>query len=266
MKRLLDWLPAIVALGVLLAALLLTTGDRPDPAPPPSRPTPTPAPAPEPCPDDRCPKPRPKPWGEPFQATVGGPRNADGTELDCDLPERFHVKNRGGSDGSGLCVFASMRHSGLWADEPVFSGLFEFMFTRPGGGHPQKVDRMVDAYCKAKNVPKPDYIQVEGSDLEILRAACKAGLMPGVTYYRSPTGRYGGRRISHMVSLVAAGEKWFAILDNNYPRSYEWMAADEFRQVYTGGRSGWAIVPLKPGPPPVPRRPSTQGVNNPCKP
>jgi hypothetical protein len=77
--------------------------------------------------------------------------------------------------------------------------------------------------------------------------------MPAVTYHRSPTGRYGGRRISHMVSLVAAGEKWFAVLDNNYPRSIEWIEPEQFRDCYTGGGSGWAIIPLKPGPPPVPR-------------
>ena len=263
MRRPIDWLPAIVAIGVVAAGLFLYSGgesgpDREPPTPPAPAPTPPP-----PCPDGRCPKPtpRPRPWGEAFGATVAGPRHPDGTELDCDLPERLHVSNRGGSDGSGLCVFASMRHSGLWADEPVFSGLFEFMFTRPGGGHPRKVDRMVDAFCKEKNLPRPGYLHVEGSDLEILKLALRAGLMPGVTYYRSPTGRYGGRRISHMVSLVGAGAKWFAILDNNYPRSVEWMAPYEFRQVYTGGRSGWAIIPLKPGPPPIPRSPSLPRSN-----
>ena len=120
MRRLLDWLPALVALGVLIAALLMGAGGESDPGPQ-SRPTPKrpdPAPEPTPCPDDRCPKPRPRPWPAHFEATVGGPRHPDGTELDCDLPEPFHVKNRGGSDGAGLCVFASMRHSGLWADEP----------------------------------------------------------------------------------------------------------------------------------------------------
>jgi hypothetical protein len=260
MRRLLDWLPALVAIAALLAILYLS---REDGCPDGTCPPPPPAPAP-PAPDDPPPKPKPKPrrpWGTTFEATVGGPRHPDGTELDCDLPERFHVKNRGGSDGSGLCVFASMRHSGLWSDEPVFTGIFEFMFTRPGGGYPDKVDRMVDAFCKDKNLPRPEYVQVEGSDLEILKAACRAGLMPGVTYYRSPTGRYGGRRVSHMVSLVAATDKWFAIIDNNHPKSYEWVAPDEFRACYTGGRAGWAIIPLKPGPPPVPRS-AAAGLRN----
>jgi hypothetical protein len=132
MRRLLDYLPVLVALAALALALFLSAGDRErEPARPPA--------PPPPCPDDRCPRPPPKkPWDECVSATVGGPRHSDGTEVDCDLPERFHVKNRGGSDGSGLCVFASMRHSGLWQDEPVFSGLFEFMTARPGRFSPSR--------------------------------------------------------------------------------------------------------------------------------
>ena len=136
---------------------------------------------------------------------VNGPALDDGTEIGCDLPTRLHVKNRGGIDGAGLCVFASMRHAGLWADDPVFAALFSFMFSKPGGGYPQKVERMVALYCQKENKPRPDFFQVEGSDLDLLSKAVEAGLMPAVTYYRSPTGRYGGKRINHMVNLVAAG-------------------------------------------------------------
>jgi hypothetical protein len=205
-----------------------------------------------------CPEPSPLPPGlpapEPSTARVGGPTLDDGTEIDLDLPTRLHVRNRGGSDGAGLCVFASMRHSGLWADEPVFAAMFEWMFTRPGGGYPEKVDRMINRYCTVEGKPVPPYVQIEGSDLEPLRRAVRAGLMPGVTYYRSPTGRYGGRRIPHMVSLVAAGEKWWAILDNNFPGTIEWMSQEEFLRSYTDGSGkGWAIIPLTPGPPPLPR-------------
>jgi hypothetical protein len=56
-----------------------------------------------------------------------------------------------------------------------------------------------------------------------------------------------------MVSLLHASEKWFCILDNNYPQSFEWMSPDEFRRTYTGGRSGWSVILLSPGPPPVPK-------------
>lgn len=248
-------LPLYAAVGLLGAGLWLASQPAPAPAPP-AHPAPPPAPDPD-CPDGKCPpkRPRPKPWGEPASATVGGPKHADGTEIDCDLPGKFHQKNTGGSDGAGLCVFASMRHSGLFADEPCFTGLFDWMKRHPGGGYPEKVDEMVARYCKEKGVPVPKYLQVESADLGILKRACAAGLMPGVTYWRSPTGRYGGQRISHMVSLVAASDKWFVILDNNYPGedAYEWLTPDEFKKAYTGNTGkGWAVIPLEPGPPPIP--------------
>jgi hypothetical protein len=189
----------------------------------------------------------------PPAALVNGPRHIDGTEIDCDLPPDLHVRNRGGSDGAGLCVFASLCHSGSWQNDPVFAGLFEWMSHRPGGGYPDKVDRVIEEYCRDKSLPRPAYLQVEGTDLEVLKAACRSGRMPGVTYSYSPTGRYGGQRIAHMVSLVAAGDRWFVVLDNNFPQTYEWMSAEEFRRSYTGGKSGWAVIPLNPGPPPPPR-------------
>jgi hypothetical protein len=187
------------------------------------------------------------------KASVGGAVAPDGTEVFCDLPADLHVRNRGGSDGSGLCVFASLRHSGQWQNDPVFTGLFEWMFHRPGGGYPEKVDRVIEAYCKERSLQRPDYIQLEGDDLGPLRLACSRGLMPGVTYNFSPTGRYGGQRVAHMVSLVHLDDRWAAVLDNNFPGTIEWMDPPTFKQVYTGGRSGWSVILLRDGPPPIPR-------------
>lgn len=193
--------------------------------------------------------------GLPPGATIGGNVAPDGTEIQIDLPGDLHVKNRGGSDGAGLCVFASMHHSGVWSDEPVFDQIFEFMFRRPGGSHPAKTDAMIALLCRERGLPKPHYIQIEGSDVEILKLACRSGRMPAVTYSFSPSGRYNRQRIAHMVNLVHADDRWFAILDNNYPgpQRYEWLTPDEFRRSYTGGRSGWAIIPLRNGPPPPPQ-------------
>ena len=228
----------------------------PPPCPGPICPPAPPPPAPPPPPPR--PSPRPGPWGNegraPVGAKVGGPVNEDGTEIACHLPARLHQKNRGGSDGAGLCVFASMRHSGLWQNEPVFTNLFQYMWTKPGGSYPSKTDAMIDRYCKERGATKPPYLQVEGTDLEILKAASKSGRMPGVTYSFSPTRRYGGGRISHMVSLVHADDRHFVVLDNNYigDAAYEWMTPEEFRRTYTGGRSGWSVILLTPPFPPSP--------------
>lgn len=189
-------------------------------------------------------------------ATVAGPKHADGTELSCDLPAEQHQRNTGGSDGAGLCVFASMRHSGRWQNDPLFTELFDWMRRHPGGGYPEKVTAMLGQCAKEKGFVVPQYLQVESNDLEILKTACRTGRMPGVTYGRSPTGRYGGQSISHMVSLVHADDRWFVVLDNNYPGGdqYEWMTPEEFRRAYaaTSGK-GWCVVLLTPPPPPPPR-------------
>lgn len=187
-------------------------------------------------------------------AKVGGPTAPDGTELACDLPAELHQRNTGGSDGAGLCVYASARHTGRWQNDPLFEAIFDWMKRHPGGSYPEKFDRTIRQCATELNLPVPEYIQVEGSDLEILKLACKTGRMPGVTYSFSPTGRYGGRRIAHMVSLVHADHKWFCVLDNNYPgaNAYEWMTPEEFSRTYTGMGGGWSVLLLTGGPPPVP--------------
>jgi hypothetical protein len=116
--------------------------------------------------------------------------------------------------------------------------------------------KMVAEYCHEQGVPIPRYLQVEGKDLQILRKASQSGRMPGVTFGFSPAGHYNGARISHMVSLVHADAKHFVILDNNYPKMYEWMSEQEFLAAYTDtGGYGWAVILLDPGPPPPPWNP-----------
>lgn len=196
-------------------------------------------------------------------AFVGGETAQDGTEIHCALPGDFHTKNVGGSDGAGLCVYCSMRHAGVWHDESVFAAMFDYMKQFPGGGYPAKVDKMVVKYCQEKGLPKPDYIHVEDSDLDILKSACQTGHLVMTTYSFSPTGRYRGQRIAHMVNLVHADDRHFVILDNNYmpkdpanPDNYEWLTPEEFRRVSSqGGGNYWAMILLKPGAPLPPKNP-----------
>lgn len=186
------------------------------------------------------------------RATIGGTTSPDGVEVQIDLPREFQLRNRGGSDGAGLCVFASLQHAARWQDVEPLTEIFEWMTTRPGGGWPEKVDRVIDDLCRARKVAKPAYLQIEGTDLDLLRRACRTGRMPAVTFSFSPAGRYGGARISHMVNLVHVDEHRIAILDNNFPGSIEWMTPAQFLRTYTGGRKGWAVILLADGPPPPP--------------
>ena len=186
------------------------------------------------------------------EAKVGGDSAPDGTPIQIDLPQELRIKNVGGRDGAGLCVFTSINHAGIWQDVEVLKDFQKWMRSKPGGGYPSKVDKMIVQKCKESNIPIPEYIQVEGKDLELLDLACKTGRMPSVTYGFSPSGRYGRQRISHMVSLVHADKKNYAVLDNNYIDALEWLTHEEFQKTYmTDG--GWSVILLHPGPPPVPR-------------
>lgn len=194
----------------------------------------------------------------PREAKVGGITSPDGaTPLQLQLPGDLHRKNTA-SKGLGNCVFTSIHHSAHWQSVPQLLEFPKWLIDKgiPGGGYPSKVADLIPKISRERNLPTPDFIQVEDADLEILKLACKTGRMPGVTYGISPTGRYGGGRIAHMVSLVHADDQWFVVLDNNYPGAdaYEWMSPTEFRRTYTsGGKAGWSVILLNPGPPRPPK-------------
>lgn len=188
-------------------------------------------------------------------AKVGGVVAPDGkTEIQVDLPGIQHLLNKGGSDGAGLCVFTSISHSARWQHVAVLEDFRDWMTHYPGGGWPQKVDQKIRQICAERHVPVPAYIQVEDRDVSILKKALASGRMAAVTYSRSPTGRYGGSRIAHMVSMVHADENFVAILDNNFPGTdaYEWVSWHEFSTIINPGGQYWAVILLDSGPPPVP--------------
>ena len=189
-----------------------------------------------------------------FGASVGGNTAPDGRQIHCDLPASEMLRNKGGSDKAGLCVFTSIEHSARWQNVPQLVGFRDWMTKYPGGGYPEKVAAKIKQICAERGMPEPKYLQYTGSDLEVLKLACQSGRLPAVTYRYSPTGRYGGQKIWHMVSLPHADDQFFAVLDNNYPGPglIEWMTPAEFRPVWTEG-GGWAVVLLDPGPPPVPK-------------
>src|SRR5262249_48728073 len=145
----------------------------PLPAPLTPRPTPlVPRPRPRPCPG-----PGPCPIGErnPTGARIGGPQAPDGTAIQCELPGGRQLENQVGPDGSGLCVFTSISHSARWQNVDLLADFRDWMRKYPGGGYPQKVDRMVQKIAAENGVPPPQYVQVEGPDLDVLKLACRTG-------------------------------------------------------------------------------------------
>lgn len=189
---------------------------------------------------------------------LGGPLSPDGTvEVTIDFPLSQRHHNSVGTDGSGLCVWTSCLHSALWQNERSLFDIQKKMEHEIGGGYPSKVDFMFKKYAKGVR-----YIQYQGKDLSILKAALKTGRMPGVTYNgRDP--HYPGQWISHMVNLVHLDEKWACILDNNYigEKQLVWMSPADFMDRWVDPPSrwipnpqGWAVILLKGPPPPIPHK------------
>jgi hypothetical protein len=180
---------------------------------------------------------------------LGGPLGPDGkTEVTCDLPVSERMRNTGGRDGAGLCVFTSVQNAARYQNETRLVNFQAAMRKEPGGGYPQKVDAMIAKYGKGTL-----YLQYEGKDPAVLRATLATGRMPSVTY-NGHDPHYRGS-IAHMVNLIHLDERWAVVLDNNFVGEQElvWLSPADFLQRWRGNGSGWAVVLLAPPPPPVPR-------------
>jgi hypothetical protein len=181
----------------------------------------------------------------------------DGTEPMVDYPKELWFRNIGSRiDGAGMCVFTSFEFTCLWSGLDEFHGFRDWCAQRyPGGGYPEKLAKLVKAYCTAKQIPRErfdpdrDLIQYEGADPTWIESCLKNGWLPGVTLYRSP--RYGGGTIYHMTCCAFLGPKWGCTLDNNF-WPLEWAPRDEWlRRIKLQGRY-WAFAVISPGPPPSP--------------
>lgn len=230
------------------------------PAQPPAQPTPSP------CPGPNCPAPRPsptppprRPWADldrlQFAAiSTGGPRLADGTEVQVYLPASQRIRNIGSRvDGAGMCVMSSVEMMFRWGNLEAYRGLRDWCAQKPGGGYPSKVDQQLNEYATARQTPLPPYFQYEGADPALLRASLASGRPVAITY-----------GASHMVLLVHFDDRHVGILDNNAIGEEQllWMTPQEFMSRWVTGGRGWAVFSIAPPPPPVPHnaRPAVRTV------
>jgi hypothetical protein len=180
---------------------------------------------------------------------TGGPTSPDGkAQVSVDLPIELRLKNVGGRDGSGLCVFTSITHAARYQNERRLWDFQKDMRQEDGGGYPSKVDDEIEKYGKGT-----DYIQYEGKDPAVLELALKTGRLPCITY-DGHDGVHYSQSIAHMVNLVYLDADQAAVLDNNFIGADElvWMSRSEFLDRWTGGGSGWCVVLLNPRPPAPP--------------
>lgn len=186
--------------------------------------------------------------GQPRFSPTPTPVSPAGTRATVDLPASVHMRNVGGSDGAGLCVFTSLQHAAFWQNVRTLDGFRQWMQARPGGGWPEKVDQMLAQFCRSKGVPVPEYVQHTGGDDTFLDLAVKTDRLPCVTY----DGRddfYRGT-IAHMVNLAHIDGRYGAVIDNNRPGVWLWMTRADFLSRWRGNSGGWAVVLLDPPPPP----------------
>jgi hypothetical protein len=180
----------------------------------------------------------------------GGKRAPDGrTELTCDLPASQRRVNVGGRDGAGLCVFTSIEYAAKWQGERALYDFQDKMRRELGGGWPEKVDQMI-----AKYAPGTQYLQDTSGDPDILRAILASGRMACVTYAGRDSHYGSNKTIAHMVCLVAFGDQWACISDNNFIRDdqFMWMTPQEFISRWKANGGGWVVCLLAPPPPPPP--------------
>jgi hypothetical protein len=133
---------------------------------------------------------------------IGGSIAPDGrTEIACDLPTSLPPKTSAAATAPDS---ASSPASGT----PRAGRTSRFSKTsRPG------CDATPAADTRRRSTPRssrsaPNAVcrrlrtcRSRGRDLDILNRACRTGRMPSVTYSFSPTGRYGGQRIAHIILL-----------------------------------------------------------------
>lgn len=198
----------------------------------------------------------------------GGPADG-GVRATADLDPRQHMRNTGGSDGAGLCVFTSCEVANSRWQAGTLAGFQQWMTHKPGGGYPDKLDQMITQFCREMKRQIPDYAQHTGGDEAFLDLAMKTGRMVGVTY-AGQDDFYKGQTIAHMVDLAHLDQSAAAIIDNNRPGVWVWMTRAQFLHRWRGeddsgrplaiGRQqvggGWAVVFLDGPPPPYASAPA----------
>lgn len=159
-----------------------------------------------------------------------------GERIVADIDFDSHMKNKGGTDGAGLCVPTSVNMAAFRQAVSECYDLQAYCTKFPGGSYPQKFD---DTIRRKTNGKFKEYLNVTGREQcrELCRVALASGRAVGTTYGYSPRPEYRGEAIAHMVTLVHLKGGRAAILDNNFPGTYEWMSEEEFwrRQEMMGG-------------------------------
>lgn len=168
-----------------------------------------------------------------------------GTTANAPIPKELHFRNEGGSDGSGLCVIASVVINGAYQRIPGLtllkdSPLWKAAKQKPGGYYPKKLDDLI-----TEVMPTEEWVGYSDRDPAkldtILHTLSASGRAIGATMNTGALYKYAP--IHHMISLVHyESGKLACVVDNNDPGLYHWMPASEFLKRLMDGGEGWAFA------------------------
>ena len=164
-----------------------------------------------------------------------------GVKASAAIAPELHIKNEGGSDGSGLCVIASILVNGRYQGVPGLQGgkdseLWKTAKSRPGGYYPEKLEKLL-----REVLPEEKWTSISTDDPTVLDTLSRKGLPIGATMNTGAL--YNYQTIHHMISLAEYRTGGLAcVIDNNDPGVYHWMPAEEFARRWIDGGEGWAFA------------------------
>lgn len=162
-----------------------------------------------------------------------------GERASAPIGREYHIRNEGGSDGAGLCVYSSVIIAGAYQgvadlDRLKQSRLWHYAKARPGGSYPEKLARDLNAVYPLEQTGEK-WSQYTGRDTSVIDKLSRAGYPVCSTM---DTGAlYDYKKIHHMITLAHyRANGWACVVDNNNPGQYHWMPATEYdRRAFDGG-------------------------------
>lgn len=188
------------------------------------------------------------------------PVSPNGVPAQVDLPTSQHMRNTGGSDGAGLCVFTSVTVAARWQNLPEMEGFRAWAEKRPGGSLPDLLVADLKEYADEKGIKLPSYVQHVGGDAEFVRLVLSTRRMPAITYAGFDDFYGYNGRIYHMVNALHADGKDGAILDNNHPGEWYWMDDKQLFERFVGRGGRRSDKPFRPFTPFTPDRGVNHGI------
>ena len=163
-----------------------------------------------------------------------------GVRANAPIPASQHIRNEGGSDGSGLCVVASGVIAGAYQGVEDLadlknSRLWKIAKSREGGYWPERWEKLLNEVY-----PDATWFSWESPTTEQIEAFNAQGLPVCTT---TNTGAlYNYDSIHHWVDTIHLDDRFAMLVDNNDPGKYHAMPRAEFDRRFPDGGKGWAFV------------------------